>query len=179
MAVQFMSADLDAFLARHGIALRRVDHPPVMTVEESERLVPPLPGMKTKNLFLRDKKGTRHFLVTVPHELVVDLNALGERLGANRLGFASAERLLKHLGITPGSVSLLALVSDTSHSVEFIIDRRLWEASAVHAHPLVNSATLVIPHAELERFLKATGHEVRIIDVPPRDIVDATAAGSE
>ena len=179
MAERLMRADLDAFLARYGIALRRVDHPPVMTVEESERLVPPLPGVKTKNLFLRDKRGARHFLVTVPHELAVDLNALGERLRAGRLGFASAERLLKLLGITPGSVSLLALVNDTAHSVEFIIDRRLWEACAVHAHPLVNSATLVIPHAELERFLKATGHAVRIIDVPPRDTVDATAAGSE
>ena len=47
-----------------------------MTVEESERLVPPLPGAKTKNLFLRDKKGARHFLVTVPHDLAVDLDAL-------------------------------------------------------------------------------------------------------
>jgi Ala-tRNA(Pro) deacylase len=179
MAARLMSADLDVFLARHGIALRRVDHPPVMTVEESERLVPPLPGVKTKNLFLRDKKGTRHFLVTVPHDLAVDLDALGDRLSARRLGFASAERLLQHLGVTPGSVSLLALVNDTARSVEFIIDRRLWEASAVHAHPLANSATLVIPHAELERFLKATGHAVGIIDVPPRDTVDATAAGSE
>jgi len=115
--------DLAAFLAHHGIDAQRFDHPPVMTVEESERLVPKLPGAKTKNLFLRNKKGDRHFLVTVPHDLVVDLNALGARLGAGRLGFASAERLQRHLGITPGSVSLLALVNDTAHAVEFVIER--------------------------------------------------------
>lgn len=171
--------DLEAFLARHGIVLERTDHPPVMTVEESERLVPPLPGAKTKNLFLRDKKGARHLLVTVPHDLAVDLDALGDCLGARRLGFASAARLQQYLGVTPGSVSLLALVNDTARDVEFVIDRRLWEANAVHAHPLVNSATMVIPHADLERFLKSTGHVARIIDVPARAAARATAVGSE
>ena len=168
--------NLTAFLAHHGIEGQRFEHPPVMTVEESERLVPRLPGAKTKNLFLRDKKGLRHFLVTVPHRVAVDLNALGMQLGAGRLGFASAERMMRHLGITPGSVSLLALVNDAAHAVEFVIDRRLWEADAVHAHPLVNSATMVIPHAQLERFLKATGHHsVRIIDLPQQGAADAAS----
>ncbi len=161
-------ARLDAFLAQHRIEATRHEHPAVMTVEESERLVPKLPGAKTKNLFLRDKKGSRHFLVTVPHDLAVDLNALGTLLQAGRLGFASPDRLLKHLGITPGSVSVLALVNDPAGAVELVIDRRLWDAPAVHAHPLVNTATLVIPHGELERFLAATGHAPRIVDIPGR-----------
>ncbi|HET8585790.1 MAG TPA: prolyl-tRNA synthetase associated domain-containing protein [Casimicrobiaceae bacterium] len=158
--------DLAAFLAHHAIEAKRFEHPPVMTVEESERLVPALPGAKTKNLFLRDKKGARHLLVTVPHDLAVDLNSLGLLLGAGRLGFGSPERLMKYLGVTPGSVSLLALVNDAGHAVEFVLDRRLWEADAVQAHPLVNDATMVIPHKHLERFLGATGHAARVIDVP-------------
>jgi Ala-tRNA(Pro) deacylase len=158
--------DLDTFLRDHGITAERHSHPPVMTVEESERLVPKLPGAKTKNLFLRDKKGARHFLVTVRHDLPVDLNALGSALAAGRLGFASPERLARHLGVTPGSVSLLALFSDAAGAVEFVIDRALWDAPAVQAHPLVNDATMVIAHPELERFLAATGHAPRVIDVP-------------
>jgi Ala-tRNA(Pro) deacylase len=158
--------DLEAFLRAHDIAASRHAHPPVMTVEESERLVPKLPGAKTKNLFLRDRKGARHFLVTVPHDRPVDLEALGAALGAGRLGFASPERLQKHLGIAPGSVSLLALVNDAARAVEFVIDRQLWEAPAVQAHPLVNDATMVLAHAELERFLAATGHAARVVDVP-------------
>jgi Ala-tRNA(Pro) deacylase len=169
-------ADLTAFLAQHAIEAKRFEHPAVMTVEESERLVPQLPGTKTKNLFLRDKRGARHFLVTVPHDLAVDLNALGLLLGAGRLGFASHVRLTKYLGITPGSVSLLALVNDPAHQVELVIDRRLWEADAVHAHPLVNEATMVIPHLHLERFLAATGHVPRIVEVPGRRASDPCAA---
>jgi Ala-tRNA(Pro) deacylase len=161
-------SSLDEFLRRHGIEAERHEHPAVMTVEESERLVPKLPGAKTKNLFLRDKKGARHLLVTVPHDLAVDLKVLGSTLGVDRLGFASPDRLMKHLGVTPGSVSLLGLVNDAEHAVEFVIDRGLWEAAAVHAHPLVNTATMVIPHAQLERFLAATGHSPRIVEIPGR-----------
>lgn len=158
--------DLEAFLRAHGIDAPRHSHPPVMTVEESERLVPKLPGLKTKNLFLRDKKGRRHILVTVRHNLSVEIDALATVIEARGLGFASPERLMKHLGVTPGSVSLLALVNDPAGGVEFVIDRALWEAPAVHAHPLRNDATLVLAHADLQRFLAATGHAPRVIDVP-------------
>ena len=158
--------DVGQFLRDHGIVAPRHEHPAVMTVEESLRLVPRLPGAKTKNLFLRDKRGRRHFLVTVRHDTAVDLDALGATLGVGGVGFASAERLQKYLGIKPGSVSLLALVNDQALAVEFVIDRLLWEADAVHAHPLVNTATMVIAHADLERFLAATRHVPRVIDVP-------------
>jgi len=158
--------NIDDFLREHGIAAARHEHVAVMTVEESEQLVPPLPGAKTKNLFLRDKKGARHILVTVPAARTVDLGALGAVLATGRLGFASPERLHKHLAITPGSVSLLALVNDTARAVEFVLDRSLWEADAVHAHPLTNTATVILAHADLEVFLRATGHVPRVIDVP-------------
>lgn len=161
-------SQLAAFLEARGILPQRIEHAPVFTVEESERLVPPLPGTKTKNLFLRDKKGTRHFLVSVPHDLAVDLDALARSLGTGRLGLASPERLLEHLGVTPGSVSLLALVNDTAQTVELVLDRRIFEADAVHAHPLANNATMVISRSDLRRFLDATGHAARVIDVPAR-----------
>jgi Ala-tRNA(Pro) deacylase len=158
--------NLEVFLRGHAIEAPRHEHVAVMTCEEAEQLVPRLPGTKTKNLFLRDKKGLRHLLVSVPPELSVDLNALGAALGAGRLGFASAERLARHLGIAPGAVSLLALVNDHAHAVEFVIDRTLWDADAVQAHPLVNTATVILTHANLERFLAATGHPPRVIEVP-------------
>ena len=161
---------LERLLREHGIDAARYEHAAVMTCEESDRLVPRLPGAKTKNLFLRDAKGRRHLLVTVRPECAVDLQALGSTLGTGRLGFASAERLGRLLGIEPGAVSLLALINDRARAVEFVIDRALWEAEAIQAHPLVNTATLVLEHADLERFLAATGHGARVIDVPAQPI---------
>ena len=161
---------LQDFLSLHGIDVVRHAHAAVMTVAESEQLVPKLPGAKTKNLFLRDKKGLKHFLVTIPASLSVDLARLGDTLGAGRLGFASAERLFKYLGLTPGSVSVLGLVNDSEHCVQCVIDQNLWDADAIQAHPLINTATMVIPHHQLERFLAATGHTPLVISVPAANL---------
>mgnify|MGYP001070242727 CR=1 FL=1 len=70
--------DIYAFLSEHEIEYERHDHPPVFTVEEALRLVPRLPAAKTKNLFVRDKKGRRHVLVVVGYDKTVDLKALAK-----------------------------------------------------------------------------------------------------
>ncbi len=154
------------FLATHGVAYERCDHPPVFTIDDVERLVPPLPGVATKNLFLRDKKGARQALVVVGASKPVDLKALAASTGFERPSFGSAERLKRCLGIEPGCVSLLALVNDPAHNVEVFVDRDLWAAEAMHCHPLVNTATLSVTHEGVERFLAATGHACQLVDLP-------------
>ncbi|MFC1515927.1 prolyl-tRNA synthetase associated domain-containing protein [Thermodesulfobacteriota bacterium] len=158
--------DFYKFLADHRIEYERHDHPPVFTVDDVNRLVPDLPGAKTKNLFLCDNKGRRHFLVVVRDEKRVDLKALPGILDIKRLRFGSPDRLKKYLGIDPGSVSLFAIVNDSDLAVEVIMDSDLWVSDAFQFHPLVNTSTLVISRENLQRFLKKTGHEARIIDVP-------------
>jgi Ala-tRNA(Pro) deacylase len=155
--------DIQAFLSHHAIELARHEHAAVFTVAESELISPTLPGVKTKNLFLRDKKARNHFLVTLPADLVIDLIELGDALGAGRLSFASPERLLHYLGVSPGSVSVLGLVNDPLHQVQCVIEQTLWGAEAIQAHPLINTATMIVPHLALERFLAATGHVPRVI----------------
>ena len=156
------------FLESNGIQYKRHDHPPVFTCEDVNRLVPDLPGRKTKNLFICDNKGKKHFLVTVPDEKSVDLKLLGEALGAKRLRFASADRLAKHLDLEPGAVTILGVMNDTAGKVGVVVDQAIWEADALQCHPLVNTATLVIPLDHLRRFLHATGHEPTVLDVPDR-----------
>jgi len=158
--------DLFDFLAAHGISCERVDHPPVFTIDEVERLVPPLAGAATKNLFLRDKKGARQALVVVGASRPVDLRALAASTGFERPSFGSADRLKRCLGVEPGSVSLLALVNDPGHAVEVFIDRDVWAADAIHCHPRVNTATLSVRHGDIERFLAATGHSFSLVEFP-------------
>ena len=160
--------DICQFLADHDIEYERHDHPPVFTCEEALRLVPPLPAAKTKNLFLRDRKGRRHFLVAVGYEKAVDFKALASLLGVSKLGFASAERLQRYLAVDPGSVSILGLVNDVNREVEVIVDQDLWAAKAFQCHPLVNTSTLVISRDDIRRFLEIIGHPVRVLDVPQR-----------
>ena len=158
--------DIYEFLASHDIEFERHDHPPVFTVKDVKQLVSPLPGAKTKNLFFRDKKGNRHFLVVVPAVKQVDLKALPQAIGSSRLSFGSPDRLKKYLGVEPGSVSLLAVVNDLNKRVEVIIDESLWASDAFQFHPLVNTSTLVISRDGIARVLAATGHQAQVIDVP-------------
>jgi len=158
--------DIYEFLDANNVSYERHDHQAVFTVEESKILSPELNGASTKNLFLRDKKGIRHFLVTVLEDKKIDLKALSYVLDSSRLSFASPERLKKHLGIDPGSVSLLALMKDSENNVEVFIDKEIWEDEAILCHPLVNTSTLVVPHKDMKSFLEKTGHGVRLIEVP-------------
>jgi Ala-tRNA(Pro) deacylase len=156
------------YLATHGIAYERHDHPPVFTCDDVNRLIPDLPGRKTKNLFICDNKGKRHFLVTVPDEKSVDLKSLGEALGVKRLRFASANRLKKHLNLEPGAVTILGAMNDSAGQVQVVVDQAIWQADALQCHPLVNTATLVMALENIRKFLDATGHQATVMDVPAR-----------
>jgi Ala-tRNA(Pro) deacylase len=162
-------ADFYQFLADNHIEYERHDHPPVYTVADVERLVPTLPAVKTKNLFLRNKKGRRHFLVAVPAQKRVNIKALGAVMGSGHLSFGSPERLKKYLGVDPGSVTVLATINDPEHAVELIFDEVLWKEEVFQFHPLVNTSTLVISRENLQRFFAKTGHEVRLLDVPSQE----------
>jgi Ala-tRNA(Pro) deacylase len=162
--------DIYQFLAEHDIEYEQYDHPPVYTCEEANRLCPEMPveAVKTKNLFLRDKKGRHHFLVTVGDEKTVDLKVLGAFLGGLNLSFASSERLQKYLGLDPGAVTILGVINDVNHAVEVIVDEAVWQAQAIRCHPLVNTSTLIISQPDLRRFLELTGHTVRVLNIPSR-----------
>jgi Ala-tRNA(Pro) deacylase len=156
------------FLVDNDIEYERYDHPPVFTCEEADRLVPRLEATKTKNLFLRDRKGRRHFLVVVGFEKVVNLKAMASLLGVNRLAIASPERLSRLLGVMPGAVSILAVVNDKTKGVEVVVDEELWMAHSIQCHPLVNTSTLVISRDSISRVLSTTGHQIQILKIPER-----------
>lgn len=157
--------DIYAVLDELSIPYVRHDHEAAFTVEEAERHYGDLPGGKSKNLFLRNKKGDRHYLLVAEQHRPVDLKALRAKLGESTLSFASPERLHKHLGLTPGSVSPLGLINDKVHAVTVLLDTVLMQADPLNFHPNINTATLSIARADFERFLAHTGNAVRLLDL--------------
>lgn len=163
-----MTADPTTILAlldTLGIAWERHVHAPVFTCEEAERAVPDTGAVHTKNLFLRDKRGRRHVLLVTTCAKTVDIKRVAALAGADNLSFASPDRLARHLGVTPGSVTVLGLANDASHAVELLVDEDVWRAARLHAHPLVNTETLVLEHDGLVRFLAHTGHAAKVVRV--------------
>jgi len=151
-------------LKQSAIPYQRFDHDPVYTVAQANALMPELPGAATKNLFLRDRKGRRYFLLVGRDDQPADLGRLARLVGASKLSLASPERLAEILNVDPGSVSILALINDEHGQVELLIERQIWQSASLQAHPLVNTATLVVPKSGIDKFLKITGHTPRIID---------------
>lgn len=162
---------IDAMLAHLealGIEATTHRHPPVFTVEEAAQHTAHLPGAHVKNLFLQDKAG-QFWLVTCEDAQPVKINGLSRLLGVPRFRFATPEQLFEHLGVTPGSVTPLALVNDATHRVRFVCDEKLLAQPQLNVHPLENTATTTLRTADFLAFLKATGHDPLVVDL------DATA----
>jgi Ala-tRNA(Pro) deacylase len=139
----------------------RHEHPPVFTVEQAVEHWKGVEGAHLKNLFLRNKKGSRHYLVIIECTKNADLRKLNEQLGEDRLSFGSPERLKRCLGLEPGAVSPFGLINDTNKEVIVIIDEDLKKTERVNFHPNVNTATVGISAADFEKFLDWAGNSVR------------------
>jgi Ala-tRNA(Pro) deacylase len=151
------------YLESLGVPFARHEHPPVFTVEQALEHWARIDAVHCKNLFLRNKKGDRHYLVIAAHTTAIDIGAIAGLVGESRLSFASAERLAAHLGLTPGAVSPFGLINDQSRGVHVLLDGTLRSAARVGFHPNVNTATVVLTFADFERFLSARGNPVTII----------------
>lgn len=155
---------LDA-LDQLGIAFTRHEHPPVFTVDDAVKHWTELRGTHCKNLFLRNKKGNRHYLVIAPTSRTIDLRRLNSLLDEDRLSFGSPERLQRCLGLEPGAVSPFGLINDREKEVRVVVDAELRESGFLGFHPNVNTATLDIALADFEKFLAWCGNDVRYLKI--------------
>jgi Ala-tRNA(Pro) deacylase len=154
-----------ARLRELGIGFTRHEHPPVATVEEASQHWAGIDATHCKNLFLRNQKGNRHYLVVLLASKRADLRAVADQIGDGKLSFASPERLMTHLGLTPGSVSPFGLINDVDHAVRVVLDRELQAAARVAFHPNINTATLTLTAADFMRFLDVCGNPVQSVIV--------------
>ena len=167
--------ELLAFLERIGSAPETLEHRAVFRVGEGEDVKSGLPGAHTKNLFLKDAKG-RLWLISAKDSTAIDLKRLPGVIGAARLSFGSAELLERVLGVTPGSVTALALVNDAARQVTFVLDAALARAERVNFHPLVNTATTGLSAAGFHGFLEAVGVKPIVVDFETLTRADAEEA---
>jgi Ala-tRNA(Pro) deacylase len=158
-------AAVAARLRELGIEYARHEHPPVATVEEAEAHWTGIDGTHCKNLFLRNQKGNRHYLVVLTASKRADLKAVADQIGDGKLSFASPERLMTSLGVTPGSVSPFGLINDRDHAVRVALDRDFQTAARLAFHPNINTRTFTIAAADFRKFLDACGNHVQYVAI--------------
>lgn len=157
-----------AWMAEHGIAQTTHHHPAVFRVEEGLELKAALPGVHTKNLFLKDKKG-RLWLISAAQDTVIDLKRAHYAMGSARLSFGNETLLWETLGVRPGSVTALGLINDTDRRVTFVLDQRLWEADIVNFHPLTNTATTALSQDSFRQVLALLDRAPIVVDFSALD----------
>lgn len=161
--------DLFALFDRLGIAHSTLEHQAVFRVGEGEEIKAALPGGHTKNLFLKDAKD-QLWLISALGETRIDLKALPAVIGSARLSFGNETILYDALGVTPGSVTIFALINDPGHRVRLVLDKALLKHELVNFHPLANTATTAVSSTGLLTFVRALGFEPLIVDFAAMEI---------
>jgi Ala-tRNA(Pro) deacylase len=157
-------ADLLARLESLGVTTTTVDHIPVFTVEEAQKVHGDIPGGHCKNLFLKDEKGVIWLIVCL-EEAQVNLKTAPAKMGSKRLSFGKADLLMEVLGVEPGSVTPFGLINDTQNRANVILDEAMMRHEILNYHPLRNDATTSISPGGLLAFIRSCGHEPRIVAV--------------
>lgn len=143
------------------------EHPPAPTIEEAMKYWKDIDATHCKNLFFRNHKGNRHYLVVLDHRQDLNIRDLEQRLRQGKLTFASPPRMMKYLGITPGSVSPFGLINDKEKHVHLFLDKRLEESKSISFHPCINTASIIISYEDFMKFLIHQGNSweyVRMYD---------------
>lgn len=144
-----------------GIQYEKYEHPPVFTGEDAAAHWGSIKGTQVKNLFLRNKKGNRQYLVILEISKQADLRELVKTIGDDRFSFGSPERLMETFGVTPGSVSPFGLLHQGATDVRVIIDQDLRSADKLIFHPNLNTASLTLSVGDFERYLATRPNVVR------------------
>lgn len=151
-----------------AVPFNTMEHPAVFTVPElMEHVSTVMPGLHAKNLFVKDKKSGRLYLITARHDAVVQLNTVAKLVGAKELRFADTDTLMASLAVPQGSVTPFALMNDPQRAVTLVLDEQLWteEGRTVNFHPLTNRATTGVTVAGFKAFLRSTGHEPLLVQL--------------
>lgn len=157
--------NVEDFLESQDIKYELYEHPAVLTCEEAEEHCSHVPGVASKNLFLRDDKKQRYFLVILDSSKRADLKKFADIFGVKKLSFAKPEELKEKLGLEPGAVSLFGILNDAQKEVELYIDRDFYNAEKVNFHPNRNTASIVLEEEMLRKFLDVIEHESNIVEL--------------
>lgn len=148
------------YLDSLGIEYYRVDHDSVFSDNECEAVEKVLDNVICKNIFLCNRQRTSYYMLVMPAHKRFNTSRVSHLLNSSRLSFGSAEDMLELLDVTPGSVSIMALMNDRDNRVQLVIDTELLQHEDYGCHPCKNTSSLRLKRTDVfDKFLKSVNHE--------------------
>lgn len=152
-------------LNKMDISYERIEHRIYETCNEADVDMQGLKGLRTKNLFLKNKKKTNFYLVIMDDKKHLNLKKLANALEDKNLTFASEEELMEYLKLQPGSVSVFGLLNDRMHAVKVVLSQEVYENEYITSHPNVGTATISTKVTDMLQFIKSMGNQIINITV--------------
>ena len=160
-----LSIEVLNYLDELKIAYEVVTHPAATTTELADKYIEGVDGVRSKTLFLRDKKKKNFYLVILDDKKSVDMAKLASLTGEKRLQFASADSLEEKMGLEPGVVSIFGLLNNKDHDIKIYIDKEIINEERISFHPNVNTKTIFINMNDMFKFFDSLNYNYEIIDL--------------
>ena len=161
-AYQKVKAKLDEL----GINFDVVEHPPVLTTEQADSYIEGLKGVRTKTMFLTNKKKTQYYLLIMDDQKLLDMDDFKEQVGANRIRMASLDSLAEKMNLPAGTVSTFGLLNNEEKDILVYFDKDIISEDAMTFHPNTNEKTIFIKTQDLFRFLESIDFNYEILSLP-------------
>lgn len=148
-----------------NIEFQLVEHEAAFTTEQADKFIEGIEGVRTKTMFLTDKKKTQWFLLVMDDVHRLDMARFEEITGAKRIKMASSESLLEKMGLTPGSVSVFGLLNNADHDIKVYVEKAIIDEARMSFHPNDNTKTIFISTPDMFRFIESEGYEINIAEL--------------
>lgn len=142
-----------------------VEHPPALSTEEADNFIKGIEGVRTKSMFLTNKKKTAFYLVILDVSKLMDLDKFKEIVGENRVKMASSDSLMEKMALPPGVVSIFGLLNNSEQDIQVFFDREILSEKRMSFHPNVNTKTIFLDTEDVLSFVNRIGFEYNIIDM--------------
>ena len=154
--------EIKKYLKDMNLNFKTFSHPPVLTCDEAEKYNSEIKGIHSKNLFLKNKKSNRFFLIIIPSKVKLELKRF-EILLNEKLRFANEDELKNILNLSTGAVSPFGLINDTNSKTEIIISKDVWNSDFISFHPNINTETLELSKQDFHKYIESLKNKLMII----------------
>ncbi len=148
-----------------AISFEVVEHEPALTTEQADSFIEGIEGVRTKTMFLTNKKKTAFYLVIMDDKKRLDMELLKDLIGANRIRMASPESLFEKMSLPAGVVSPFGLLNNADKDIQVYFDKEIMSERRMSFHPNTNEKTLFLDRTDLLKYLESIGYQAHIIEL--------------
>lgn len=147
------------------IDFKIVDHPPATTTKLADKFIEGHEGVRTKSMFLTDRKKKNFYLVILDDYKRLDMDRFKDIVGEKKVKMASENSLMEKMKLPAGTVSPFGLLNNEDHDIKFFMDKEIVDEEIMTFHPNTNEKTLFLKTKDLFKYLDNIGYEVNIIEL--------------